>query len=107
MTPRQLYENCLIELDALAQLIHQNSQQARDRLMDLKCKWIDLSREYKGTEVEHRLHEALARMPRANTAPGSWMEQIFETRGDLTLALAQTTDVNLRPHLPHKVYYVL
>jgi hypothetical protein len=92
MNPRQLYATCLAELDALSQLIGQNSQQARDRLMEMKCKWIDLSREHKGTEVEQRLHDALARMPRANTAPGSWTDQIFETRADLTLALSKTVD---------------
>jgi hypothetical protein len=60
--------------------------------MELKCRWIDLSREFKGTDVEHRLHDALARMPRANTAPSSWTDQIFETRGDLTLALSQAIE---------------
>ena len=92
MTPKHLYQNCLVELDALNRLIEQNSQQARNSLMDLKCRWIDLSREYKGTEVERRLHEALTRMPRANTAPASWSDQIFETKGDFTSALAQIAD---------------
>ena len=83
---KHLFENCLAELDMLSQLIEQNSHQARDRLMDLKCKWIDLSREYKGTPVEHRLHDVLTRMPRANTAPASWRDQILDARSALAEA---------------------
>lgn len=55
--------------------------------MEMKAKWIFWLTSNRGTEVEKLLEEAITRLPRANTAPYTWPEQLQETRGHFMFAL--------------------
>ena len=82
MDTTQLYRDCVNEIESILKLLDLNSQQARERLMDMKAKWIFLLTTHRGTEIERRLEEAVTRLPRANTAPSSWHDQLSEAKSD-------------------------
>jgi hypothetical protein len=87
MEPHEIYQDCIADIESVKSLFERGHcrdfQLARQRLKDLKAKWTELLHQYKGTEVEGKVNEALGHLPNANTRPDErWSSQLFEARTD-------------------------
>jgi hypothetical protein len=92
MEPDELYRKCIVDIESITSLFDggycRQVQLARQRLKELKAKWTELERQYKGTAVEGVIQEAATRLPNANAHPDErWLSHLYDTKGDFTLRL--------------------
>ena len=90
----EIYRDCIADIKAIKSLFEERRWRdvplARQRLMNLKGKWGELVRRFKGTEVERVIQEAATRLPKANTQPDqAWLCHLYDTEGDFTFHLNQ------------------
>jgi len=87
---RRVYQRCIADIQGIRDLFDdrslcQHRELAREKMANLKAGWRAVIRNYRGTEAERIVSEALARITvKSNSNPSrSWLSNLEEARIDL------------------------